>query len=245
MQEIVPFDFQGNAVRVVRGEDGEPWFHANDVCSVLGFTNPRKAIADHVDADDVTKRDTIDALSRTQQVNYINESGVYALIFGSTKPEAKAFKRWVTHEVLPAIRKSGRYALFSEASIQEAIEVNARLAGLLDSCLSLYSLLGLSGEKRMMAVRKHMLEQYGVNLDEAMPGLAEKPSRLLSWGRFSEKTHKKFMRCCRNLACKFWKTTNGYLSIPIGCFFGLPGVIRKSIAFSTILFKTAPPGSID
>jgi len=85
MQEIVPFDFQGAAVRVVLDDGGDPWFHGNDVCVVLGYSNPRKAIADHVDVDDVTKRDTIDSLGRTQQVNHVNESGIYALIFGSKK----------------------------------------------------------------------------------------------------------------------------------------------------------------
>ena len=153
MQEIVPFDFQGNAVRIVCGEDGETWFHAGDVCAVLGFGNPWQALDSHVDEDDLQKLEAIDALGRTQQVNYINESGMYALIFGSTKPEAKLFKRWVTHEVLPAIRKTGRYALPSEVSLQESIEINLKV-DLLRSCMALYGALGLRGQKRLTAVRK-------------------------------------------------------------------------------------------
>lgn len=90
--------------------EGEPWFVGKDVASVLGYTNPRKALADHVDADDkgVTKRDT---LGGAQEMTVINESGLYALVLSSKLPGAKQFKRWVTLEVLPSIRKTGSYAL--------------------------------------------------------------------------------------------------------------------------------------
>ncbi len=90
--------------------EGEPWFVGKDVASVLGYTNPRKALADHVDADDkvVTKRDT---LGGAQEMTVINESGLYALVLSSKLPGAKQFKRWVTSEVLPSIRKTGSYAL--------------------------------------------------------------------------------------------------------------------------------------
>lgn len=172
MQEAVPFDFQGNAMRIVRGEDGEPWINANDVCSVLGFTNPRKAIADHVDGEDVTKRDTLTE-GGTQLQNYVNESGMYALIFGSTKPEAKDFKRWVTHEVLPVIRKTGRYDLVPEATWKDGIETNLALADLLRSCMELYGAMGLRGEKRLIAVRKHLRQHFGLDMDVLMPGMKD------------------------------------------------------------------------
>ncbi len=219
MQEIVPFDFQGNAVRIVRGENGEPWFHAGDVCTVLGFGNPRQALDSHVDEDDVQKLDTIDALGRTQQVNYVSEPGLYALIFGSTKPEAKEFKRWVTHEVLPAIRKTGRYALLSETSIQEAIENNAWMAELLGSCLSLYSLLGLSGEKRMMAVRKHMLQQYGVNLDDALPGISGKTITLTELGAIFGKNAQEVRALLRELGLQILENDEWVIVDPDKVFF--------------------------
>lgn len=95
-------------IRIVE-QNGEPWFVAADVTKTLGYTNGRKAVGDHVDEDDVTKRDTIDTLGRIQQVTIINESGLYALILSSKLPTAKAFKRWVTSEVLPAIRRQGGY----------------------------------------------------------------------------------------------------------------------------------------
>ena len=111
MSAIIPFQFDAHAVRVQVDDLGLPWFNANDVCSALEFTNPHKAVADHVDADDLTKREVIDTLGRLQRANFINESGLYALILGSTKDAAKRFKRWVTSEVLPAIRKTGAYSV--------------------------------------------------------------------------------------------------------------------------------------
>lgn len=105
------FAFESHEFRVEIDADGTPWFNANDVCEVLELANPWKAVADHVDPDDLTKRSVIDALGRRQEANFLNESGLWSLIFGSTKPEAKRLKRWVTSEVLPAIRKTGRYGL--------------------------------------------------------------------------------------------------------------------------------------
>jgi len=90
--------------------NNEPWFVGKDVAEVLGYSNPRKAIGDHIDDEDkgVTKCDT---LGGSQDLIIINESGLYSLILSSKLPTAKAFKRWVTSEVLPAIRKHGLYAI--------------------------------------------------------------------------------------------------------------------------------------
>lgn len=114
MSNVTPFNFDGQPIRVVTDDNGELWFPANEVCEVLGFGNPRDAVARHVDEDDVGKRDTIDNLGRKQLTNHVNESGMYALTFGSTKPEAKRFKKWVTSEVLPSIRRTGGYAAASQ-----------------------------------------------------------------------------------------------------------------------------------
>ncbi len=95
--------------------NSEPWFVGKDVAVALGYENSRKAIADHVDDEDkimgsqnVTPS-IADSLGRTQYPTWINESGLYSLIFGSRLESAKRFKRWVTSEVLPAIRKTGSY----------------------------------------------------------------------------------------------------------------------------------------
>lgn len=94
-------------VRTVVVKD-EPYFVGKDVAEILGYTNPRKAIGDHVDEEDkgVTKCDT---LGGVQELTIINESGLYSLILSSKLPAAKKFKRWVTSEVLPSIRKTGSY----------------------------------------------------------------------------------------------------------------------------------------
>jgi len=97
------------AVRVLADERGEPWMVAKDVAKILGYTNPHKAIRDHVDEDD-KRGERIVTTSGTQEAILINESGLYSLILRSNKPEAKKFKKWVTGEVLPAIRKHGLYA---------------------------------------------------------------------------------------------------------------------------------------
>nr|CRH07819.1 protein of unknown function [include part of BRO family, N-terminal domain] [Candidatus Magnetococcus massalia] len=97
-------------VRVQADEEtGEPWFHAGDICEVLGYTKARDAVGYHCEGDDAKTFGTIDSLNRTQQSLYVNESGLYDLILGSKKPHAKNLKRWVTKVVLPAIRKDGGY----------------------------------------------------------------------------------------------------------------------------------------
>ena len=91
--------------------ENEPWFVGKDVAEVLGYSNPRKAIIDHVDREDKTDGVTIrDSIGREQNPVCINESGLYSLILSSKLPNAKKFKRWVTSEVLPTIRKHGMYA---------------------------------------------------------------------------------------------------------------------------------------
>ncbi len=89
--------------------DGEPWFVGRDVAIALGYAKPQNAIPTFVDTDDTLKRGITDNLGRIQSTTVINESGVYALVFGSKLESAKAFKRWVTHEVIPSIRKHGAY----------------------------------------------------------------------------------------------------------------------------------------
>lgn len=103
----------GQSVRVI-DRAGEPWFVAADVCQALDVQNSRDAIS-RLDEDekDVVLTDT---LGGGQLTNVVSESGLYSLIMGSRKPEAKPFRRWVTHEVLPAIRKNGRYEAMSQDS---------------------------------------------------------------------------------------------------------------------------------
>ena len=101
---------QFGEIRTMVDEKGEPWFVGKDVARRLGYINHRKALRDHVDEDDRKDGVTIrDSIGRDQEATFINESGLYSLVLASKLPQAKAFKRWVTAEVLPQIRKTGGY----------------------------------------------------------------------------------------------------------------------------------------
>lgn len=115
MTEIEQFQFGDQKVRVI-DRDGEPWWVARDVCDVLEISRTNDALSG-LD-DDEKGADTIRTPGGDQSMAVINESGLYSLIMRSRKPEAKAFRRWVTHEVLPAIRRTGRY---------ESVPVNIEL----------------------------------------------------------------------------------------------------------------------
>jgi prophage antirepressor-like protein len=107
MTDVTPFQFENHSVRVVV-LDGEPWFVVLDVCRALEIANARDAAA-RIDREDVVKTDVLTAGGQ-QQMWVVNESGLYELIFASNKPEARRFRRWVTKEVLPQIRKTGSYS---------------------------------------------------------------------------------------------------------------------------------------
>lgn len=124
--EIQRFDFKGAALRTLTDENGEPWFVAKDVCDVLGYTNASKAISDHVDSEDKLNNESLSSLG--QRGGWlVNESGLYSLVLSSKLPTAKEFKRWVTHEVLPQIRKTGGYIPAGDADSDEDIMARAVL----------------------------------------------------------------------------------------------------------------------
>lgn len=108
MSQIIPFEFESHALRVNLDAAGQPWFVAADVCAALDLPETHKAIA-RLD-DDEKGRNSIPTPGGQQEMSVVNESGLYNLVLGSRKPEAKRFKRWITHEVLPSIRKTGAYA---------------------------------------------------------------------------------------------------------------------------------------
>lgn len=128
--EIQKFDFKGSSLRTLTDEAGEPWFVAKDVCDILGMSNPSMAVT-ALDKDEVAQIDPKDYLGSenrsNQAVNIVSEPGLYKLIMRSRKPEAKEFQRWVTHEVLPSIRKTGGYIPTSESDSDEDIMARAVL----------------------------------------------------------------------------------------------------------------------
>jgi len=107
VSELVPFSFNGHAVRVLM-RAGEPWFVAADVCRILEIADVRQAV-ERLDEDE-RGGCSVPTPGGVQEMRCVSESGLYSLVLGSRKPEARMFKRWVTHDVIPSIRRTGSYA---------------------------------------------------------------------------------------------------------------------------------------
>lgn len=108
MNEIQAFNFESNQIRVQSDEQGNPWWVAGDICEALGLETHKAVL--RIDEDDRNSMPIIDSLGRNQGAWVVNESGLFSLILGSKKAAAKKFKKWVTSEVLPSIRKTGSYS---------------------------------------------------------------------------------------------------------------------------------------
>lgn len=120
MSNSLAFSFENTSLTIL-GDILNPLFIAKQVCAILGFVRDRDAVAQHCDPEDVCKVE-LQTNGGKQLVNCVNESGLYALIFGSKLPKAKQFKRWVTNEVLPAIRKQGAY-ISDKLTYEEALKI--------------------------------------------------------------------------------------------------------------------------
>lgn len=114
---VIPFQYQSHAIRTVT-IDGEPWFVGKDVAEALGYKNASNAMTDHCKG--VAKRYPLQTAGGVQEIRVIHEADVLRLIVSSTLPEAQAFEHWVFEEVLPSIRKTGRYAV-SNLSLAKAV----------------------------------------------------------------------------------------------------------------------------
>ncbi len=126
--EIQQFDFKGASLRTLTDEAGEPWFVLKDCMSILDLGNPTETVK-MFDEDEFSTAEVIDSIGRRQQAYIISEPGLYRLVMRSRKPEAKEFQRWVTHEVLPAIRKTGGYIPTTDADDDMTILAKAVMIG--------------------------------------------------------------------------------------------------------------------
>lgn len=126
--EIQQFDFRGASLRTLTDEEGEPWFVLKDCMSILDLGNPTETVK-MFDDDEFSTTEVIDSIGRRQQAYIISEPGLYRLVMRSRKPEAKEFQRWVTHEVLPAIRKTGGYIPTTDADDDMTILAKAVMIG--------------------------------------------------------------------------------------------------------------------
>ena len=125
---IQQFDFKGAALRTLTDEAGEPWFVAKDVCDILGLENSRKATAE-LDSDEKNTVTISDGIAGNPNKTIISEPGLYRLVMKSRKPEAKEFQRWVTHEVLPQIRRTGGYIPTTDVDDDMTILAKAVMIG--------------------------------------------------------------------------------------------------------------------
>ena len=127
MSSLITFENMEFGKLTVMEKDGEFFFIGKEVAEKLGYARGRKAVLDHVDAEDIDEVPFQDAIGRMQKTSIINESGLYSLILSSKLPQAKDFKRWITTEVLPSIRKNGGYIKNQEKMSNEEILANAVL----------------------------------------------------------------------------------------------------------------------
>ena len=123
--QITRFDFHDATVRVLTDEQGDPWFVGKDVAQVLGYSDANKAVAMHVDNEDKKLNDKTSSSFGQRGATLINESGLYSLILSSKLPQAREFKRWVTSEVLPQIRRTGGYIPINDTDDEKLILAKA------------------------------------------------------------------------------------------------------------------------
>ena len=165
-----------NEIRIFKSEEfgeirtveigGEPWFVGKDVAETLGYERPTKAVSDHVDGEDRDEVPIQDPIGRMQNTAIINESGLYSLILSSKLPSAKAFKRWVTSEVLPSIRKHGGYikgqaGMSPEELMAKALQVAQKTLEEREARIGV-----LAAENSALTVEKQILKPKADYFDE-------------------------------------------------------------------------------
>ena len=138
----------------------EPWFVAKDVCECLELGNPRTSVA--LLDDDEKGVHTMDTPGGAQEMSIISEAGLYSLILRSRKPEAKAFKRWVTHDILPSIRKTGGYGM-SLPKQQDYAAINHEL----DALGKILGFAGITGNQLAIAADNYYRKRTGISVIEA------------------------------------------------------------------------------
>lgn len=136
MTALQQFVYAGHDVRTV-DMDGEPWFVLTDLCAVLGLRNATM-ISQRIDVDGLSQAEVIDAMGRKQTATIVNEAGMYEVVIRSNKPEAVKFRRWITGEVLPVLRKTGTYSAASTHQLPQSFA--EALRQLADTCEQLESI---------------------------------------------------------------------------------------------------------
>lgn len=220
------FAFEGNEVRTLKIDD-EPYFVGKDVANILGYSNTRKALQDHVDLEDKKDGVTIrDSIGRNQKPTVINESGLYSLILSSKMPNAKKFKHWVTSEVLPAIRKHGAYM-----TDEKAFDVVHNKNGLAD----------------LLQQAADQLKQKDIQIEKMKPKAmladaitASETSILV--GEMAKILKKNGINTGQNRFFK-WLRTNGYLIKRKGTDYNMPTQKSMNLKLFEIKERTIVDGN--
>ena len=177
----------------VRGIEinGEPWLVGKDVCNVLNYSNPTKALKDHVDAEDMTFNETL-KLSRQSGAWLINESGFYSLVFSSEMPKAKNFKHWVTSEVLPSIRKTGSYSIQQKVDSYMIEDSIARAKRWIEEEEERRTLkLTVENQKPMVMLAEERIDKKGCySLTDVTKSLHFKRGQITRWAKSQGFIHK-------------------------------------------------------
>lgn len=218
------FAFEGNQVRTLK-IDGEPWFVGKDIAEILGYSNTNKALKDHVDEEDKRGYRIVTPLGK-QTAKVINESGLYSLILSSKMPNAKKFKRWVTSEVLPAIRKHGAYM-----TDEKAFDVVHNKTGLAD----------------LLQQAADQLKQKDIQIEKMKPKAmladaitASETSILV--GEMAKILKKNGINTGQNRFFK-WLRTNGYLIKRKGTDYNMPTQKSMNLKLFEIKERTIVDGN--
>lgn len=186
-------EFENAEFGSVRGIEinGEPWLVGKDVCNVLNYSNPTKALKDHVDAEDMTFNETL-KLSRQSGAWLINESGFYSLVFGSEMPTAKKFKHWVTSEVLPSIRKTGSYSIQQKVDSYMIEDSIARAKRWIEEEEERRTLkLTVEHQKPMVMLAEERIDKKGCySLTDVTKSLHFKRGQITRWAKSQGFIHK-------------------------------------------------------
>lgn len=200
-QQLMTFSFDGMAkVRIVQDEHGEPWFVASDVCEAMGIANTSLAVNGNptredggIDADDRGVV-TVNTLGGDQQLLSVNESGLYALIFKSRRPEAKRFKKWVTSEVLPSIRRTGSYGQSASNDPMDLLgdpnKLRQALLGYTEKVIALEAKIEVDAPK--VGAYERLVKSDGLlNLTNAAKALQIEPSKVFKYLRTNRWVYRR------------------------------------------------------
>lgn len=158
MNNIIPFDFNSQPIRAVQDNDGEPWFSLDDLCEVLGLTNPT-VVASRLDADELAKFN----LGRQRPSTIVSESGMYSVILRSDKPAAKEFRKWITTEVLPSIRKTGAFSVTAKQDLEPLLDSNTLFCSYLTVAREIFK-----GNQALLSANKATRRVTNVDVLEGM-----------------------------------------------------------------------------